>query len=234
MDPPKVDPFLEKMTTLKSGNCVTHWAQVDTLFLSRQQLVPSDGKFLVRGMWLGKEKVVQTGTNKEVSPNDSTDFPLRCKVREQLKLEAAADVRVIVLHLIQLTAEGEKVLGSVMLDSMDQKNHSETVQEHLYDPNGQKLDSYLKVKLATATTPPPQHAVKQDPAADPTRGAPSVAAAAVASATVVAAGTPVDAQSDHIKKPAPTEEKELDDEEIEVLYEEEAEEEPGDDDPEED
>eukprot|EP00434_Breviolum_minutum_P000918 symbB.v1.2.000808.t1/scaffold44.1/size390916/21 len=31
-----------------------------------------------------------TGTNKEVSPNDSTDFPLRCKVREQLKLEAAA------------------------------------------------------------------------------------------------------------------------------------------------
>eukprot|EP00435_Cladocopium_sp_Y103_P045725 s1085_g13.t1 len=58
--PAQVDTFLERMTSLEPGNCVTHWAQVDTVFLSPQQAVPSDGKFLVRAMWLGKEKVVQS------------------------------------------------------------------------------------------------------------------------------------------------------------------------------
>lgn len=212
------DTFLERMTSLEPANCVTHWAQVDTVFLSPQQAVSPEGKFLVRAMWLGKEKVVQTGSQKELSPNDSVDFPWRCKVREQLKLEAAPDVRVIVLHIIQLTQGAEQVLGSVMLDALDSKNHSETVQEALYDPRGHRLESYLKVKLATATAAAPAAAVpviQQDPVA-------------------VQRAVPVPVPD--VKSGAHSELKtteEADDEEDEVLYEEDPEEEPADDDPEE-
>lgn len=42
----------------------------------------------------------RTGTNKEVSPNDSTDFPLRCKVWNSSMVRAAGEICVpaVVLH----------------------------------------------------------------------------------------------------------------------------------------
>lgn len=214
------DTFLERMTSLEPANCVTHWAQVDTVFLSPQQAVSPDEKFLVRAMWLGKEKVVQTGSQKELSPNDSVDFPWRCKVREQLKLEAAPDVRVIVLHIIQLTQGAEKVLGSVMLDALDSKNHAETVQEALYDPRGHRLESYLKVKLATAT---PASAVS------------AVSVPVIQQDPVAVRAVPVPAAVPDVKSGAHSEPQaeEADDEEVELVYEEDPEEEPADDDPEE-
>eukprot|EP00435_Cladocopium_sp_Y103_P036008 s2937_g9.t1 len=51
------------------------------------------------------------------------------------------------------------------LDALDSKNHAETVQEALYDPKGHRLESYLKVKLATATPAPAVSVpvIKQDP-----------------------------------------------------------------------
>lgn len=125
----------------------TTWAQVDTLFLSSRQATPPRSTYNVRGQWLGHDQHNQAIPKPAEHFVENADFVERCKIRHQIKLDGASDVRYVLLTVFRVVdTDNEVVLGTCKLDALDESVHT-SVDHSLYDDRGQQLDSKLRVRI---------------------------------------------------------------------------------------
>lgn len=125
----------------------TTWAQVDTLFLSSQHAAPHRSTYNVRGQWLGHSQYNQALPKPAEPFAENAEFVERCKIRHQIKLDGASDVRYVLLTVFRvIDTDKEVVLGTCKLDTLDERVHT-SVDHSLYDDRGQQLDSKLRVRI---------------------------------------------------------------------------------------
>ncbi|CAE8608876.1 unnamed protein product [Polarella glacialis] len=174
----------------------TTWAQVDTLFLGHRLSSPSQCQYSVQGKWQGQGMGQPTELRPAKPSSDNADFRMQCKIRQQIKLESAPDMRVVILTIVRGNEGGsqdEVKVGTCKLEVSDARNQQ--VQEHqLYDERGNKVDAQLRLRLAVTVSssaaedaegrlansttqrgsltniqllPPPRESIMQDPRAVP-------------------------------------------------------------------